>query len=482
VHPGGNNTGTAGPERMTPARKPGSRVTRWLGRGLLAWIALGAVGAVWRWSDLAGSWATPKIAMPVVVIESDDWPRRYIFEDDSTDIVKYDAPMASAVDRLAKIMKQHRDSVGRHPVLSAFVIVGLPDITKTAADPLGRYHWKPMDSEFPMLVAALKRARDQGVFELAYHGRDHFDCGLAAKQIKREAERAQEAGREFDPTALPVFAPLGSPRYVASKRDQVVAEYFDSRDTPLAPLGRHEIDTKLAEGLREFERMFGHRPLSTVAPGYFFGHRAEQGWRAHGIRFVHGVNLQQGPDCQPGRKWLRAFGCRTEGGLVGIPRNVFLESQWRGRHLPCPEEAMEAADNAFRLSQPAVICTHSWNYFVRENRRDAETVEAMFVCLDTLLGALERKYTGLRYLSVHEAGRLAETGRVTPSGATVAAEIVAAEGVTHLWLSARRLYDTFTKLRVWLWGLIAWALVLAIAVAIRRAGRRRQHARKPKPS
>lgn len=465
-------------EPVTPAKRLSGAVARWLWRGLLAWLALGAVGAAFRWSELVGSWATPKIAVPVVVIESDDWPRRYIVNDDGRDIVKYDARMASAVDRLAQMLERHCDSVGRHPVVSAFVVVGLPDIEKTAADPDGRYHWKPMDGDFPMLVAALKRASARGVFELAYHGRDHFDCGLAVKQIKREAEEARAAGRDFDPTTLPIFAPLGSPRYIASERDQGVAEYFDSRDAPLAPLDQHAIHTKTGEGLREFERMFGHRHPSTVAPGYFYGPGAEQGWRAHGIRFVHGVNLQQYPGLEPGKKQLRAFGCRTEGSLVGIPRNVFLESHFRDRDLPSVEEAIEAATTAIRLSQPAVICTHSWNYFIQENRRGPETVEEMFVCLDSLLGALERKHAGLRYLSIQEAGHLAETGRVTLSGAGKTPEVVAADGMTHAWLSAWHLYDTRAKLRIWMWVLVAWGLALTIAVAARPAGLLRQYLRK----
>ena len=434
---------------------------------LALWLIAGAAGGLYYRDQFSRSWPTPKLDCPVVVIESDDWgldysPPRFVAP---SEIGELDRRQKAGVERLRKVLEAHRDSAGRRPIVSAFVVMRQADTEAIAKDPAFGYHARPIDQTMPETVAALKDAARAGVFSLVYHGRDHRDAGLWALKVRRAVERARGEGRPFDPGVVTTFHP-DDPR----ERDKNIAEYFDSRSGYLRPLDPEQIDRKVAGGLAEFRRIFGRTPASTVAPRYLWGPRAESAWRRHGLRYVHGVNKQGGAYRGADNVWSRPFGARLSHDLVGIPRNTDVEAT-KADTVPSIAEVLAHADAAVAGGQPIVICTHAYNYY----GPDPALPDAMSRCLDEVLTRLEAAVPDLRYVSAEEAGRLAEEGKVSVTvGADEPGEIRAATGARHAWLWLRGLYVSRPKARLYAQGRGVLIVLVSLTGAARLAGRRRR--------
>jgi len=439
-------------------RKPTSRLAalRLCWRlSLLLWVIAGPAILLVRWSEVRGIWNAPKLSSPVVGLESDDWGTDY----DAARFVaadsELDARQAEAVPRMVSLLRSHRDSIGRPPIISAFVVVGHPDVKAILDDDRDRYHWLPLDQAMPRAVAALKAAVSAGVFEVDYHGRDHRDGNLWAARLREAARTYLAQGKPFDPNVASTFE-TDDPRQV----DELVAEYFDSRTMHLGELNCGQIEQKLAEGLAEFERIFRKRATGTVAPRYLWGPTAETSWLAHDLRVVHGINRQRGPAAVTGSLQQRLFGFRTETGLFGVPRNVDIEPR-TVRSATSVRDTMDAIRKAVRTGQPAVISTHAWGYY----HPDKAVREAMFRDLDAVMSAIEREYPELRYFSAEELGQIAQTGQRKGSGATETQGNLVATGLRHAWLSGRCVYSAIPVLTAWLWGGLG-LLLLGVVLAL----------------
>jgi len=424
---------------------------------LVVWLVPGIIGGIFYKDQFAASWITPKLDVPVVVIESDDWGLDYAsrFVVPSREL---DTQQAGGVKILSQALAAHHDCVGRNPIASAFIVVHQADTPAIAKDPRFEYHSRPIDQTMPRTVAALKDAASKGLFSLVYHGRDHRDAGLWALKVQKAAERFQADGKEFDPEIVTTFLP----RYDSREQDRMHAEYFDSRTGYLEALPQGEVDRKVAQGLGEFERIFGKRPVSTVPPRYLWGPQAEAAFRANGIRYLHGANKQGGRYRGAGDIWTRSFGVRLSGPLVGIPRNADLEAGVQ-TSTPDPRSVIEPAEEAIAAGQPVVISTHAANY-CSPNVALSQTMGSR---LGEVLSSLESRHPNLRYLSSEELGQLGETGRVSISSANLPpSELRVATGLRHAWLWAVGIYEYRTKARWYLKGLgILVVCVLAATAA-----------------
>ena len=332
-------------------------IVKFLAVALAFAVLAGAVGILLFWDQFGPAWSGTKLDVATVVIESDDWgldyrPPRFVLPSP-----QLDQDHVTGIDRLIKVLDRHHDSVGRKPIVSAFIVVHQADSAAIANDPEFNYHSQPIDRTMPKTVSALKRAANAGLFSLVYHGRDHRDAGLWAKKIRLAVEAARSKETPFDPQVVTTFHPRDDSR----GQDQCIAEYFDSRDGYLQPLGQRIIDEKVRTGLAEFERIFGRRPLSTVAPRYLWDAQAEAAWHKHGLRYIHGVNKQGGTFRNTTAVWTRRFGCRLSHGLVGIPRTNAVEASPEGEP-PAISEIVRLADRAVATGQPIVLTTHNCNY------------------------------------------------------------------------------------------------------------------------
>jgi hypothetical protein len=444
------------------------RVRRLALVALALWLAGGVVAGALHRRVLGYRWRAVRLSRPVVVIESDDWGGGYLSSYVTSDEdfrQRVEAQQAAAVERLAALVKRHTDAAGRHAVVSAFAVVGQADIPAILADPEHGYHWTPTDRTLPGLVAALRRAEEQGAFAIEYHARDHKNLRAWTAALVAAAEEADAQGRPLTPGTVNALWPDDP-----DARNVMMTEYHrrrSGRADGLEELPAEEIRAKVSAGVSAFERMFGRRPTATVAPKYLWGPRTERVWREWGLRSVHGANWQAGPDAPVEAPWERELGLRGAAGVVYVPRITDNGIGADGR-IPATESRMAHVRRALRSGRPAVISTHSWCYCLA----GPEKAETMYRRLDELLSAIEREYPDLRYLASAELAELAERGRVEIARGEGRTETVtAASGLEHAWLFAAAALDEHGKIRLWAYGAAGLA-VLAAAAAAAAVGRR----------
>ena len=447
-----------------------SRLLRFAWGALGLWCLAGVAGGFLYRGKFAASWTAPKLAVPVVAIESDDWGLDFeapVFVPPSDQL---DARQAAGVERLSRTLAPHRDSVGRKPVVSAFVVVRQADTPAIAADPNHAYHSRPIDRTMPRTVAALRQAEAKRDFFLTYHARDHRDAGVWASKVKAAAEKAQAAGEPLAPAVVSTFV-SDDP----NDRDRVFGEYFDNVAGYLAPADQKALDEKVRQGVSDFERIFGRRPGSTVPPRYLWGPGAEGAFQANGIRYLHGINRQGGRNRNPTDVEARVVGMRLGDNLIGLTRTLEFERDVTTGRLPEIDDMLASAERALANGQPIVICTHTWNYCTGDDAVN----DAMARRLDELLSALEDRYPHLRYVHSEELGRLAETGRLGLAGFR-APEIRVAGGLKHAWFSGRHIYCHRTKAKLYAQG-FAVLLLFALGATVVHLARRPRRARDGPP-
>lgn len=356
------------------------------------------------WEELLRAWSTIRLSVPVVVIESDDWGWDYVHPNGFVAMSpELDARQAQALDRLADILDRHHDAMGRHPVLSAFVVVGQPDTEEIVADSSRHYHWRPIGQAMPRLVKALNAAAARGLVSLAYHARDHRECRTWVKVIRQASEVRQLDGAAAADAANSFMAEGGPQAH-----DRLIGEYFNSVDSCLGTESQEDIDGKVSDGIAAFESAFSMKPRSTVAPRHLWNSGAEEAWKKHGILYVHGVNHQRGETSDPKPKYLRGTGFRTRGGMVGIKRNVPFELVDSDGQTQTNESVMGRIEQVLSGGEPVVILTHSHNFY----SCDPQTTEKMVQRFEGLLSAMERRWPNLIYLSADELGELAGQGHI----------------------------------------------------------------------
>jgi hypothetical protein len=418
------------------------------------WLLGGIAGGFLYRKRFAASWRAPKLRVPVVAIDSDDWGLDFRMQQFVPGSDQLDAQQAEGVRMVTEMLLAHRDSVGRNPILNAFIVVRQADTPAIANDPEFRYHARPIDQAMPNTVAELKRAESEGAFHLTYHARDHRNTRLWVDQVRQAVERCRTEAKPFDPDIVRSFL-TDNP----NRRDRLIGEYFDNLAGYLQPPDQAEVDADVRDGLAEFERIFGRRPISTVAPRYLWGAEAESAFAAGGIRYLHGVDREGGRYRSPHDVAARPFGMRLGHDLIGVTRNTDLESDPARNSFPQTRDVLAQAARALADGQPVVLSTHSQNFTSGDPAIDCRMADQ----LDEILSALESMYPNLRYLSADELGLLAETGCVSvrvdekPTG-----EIRVASGLRRAWLSARHIHRHRTKARLYVGGL---ALLVLCAVA-----------------
>jgi hypothetical protein len=465
-------------QRLPSEQEMERRRVKWkavLFAALVFWLLIGAVGIGLQWNQVRAVFDSPRSSVPLVVFESDDWGKGYVFRaDDEANALQRSREVA-ILKRLTEILLHHKDSTGRSPIFSAFVVVGQADVDATLADSQPRYHWIPLDQASPSLVEGLKLGAGEGVLELEYHARDHRNANNWARAVRQAAADAEKAGKHV--TCREITGLSGD--YTDSDLlDRLFCDYYDEREG--ASLSQYEagVETNIVEGLREFRRLFGEAPVCTIASRYYWCTAVEDIWRAHGIRYVHGVNYQRGPGVVTSRN--RQLGYRTEGGLVGLARNACLDSS----EAPLdkverinPESCLQSVDRAIENGEPAVICSHSYTYTNGGNGTTGYELGE----LESFLSQLEQRHPNLRYLSSQELAEFAETGAVLKPRDDHWVPIKAASGISHLWLVCRGLFAHHLKAR--LWSLVmAVLLMLQVGLTMIAAAPRPQNCSKKRQS
>ncbi len=367
-----------------------------------------------RWRLLVATWREPYVAEPVVILESDDWgpgPPDH----------------AVALDRLLALLGRHRDACGRPAILTANLVMAVPDPEAIASDGHRAYHRRLLDA-FPEVVAALRRGHGAGLLCPQLHGLDHL-----------HPEGLLERARGGDTAVLDWLAAGGLDWEALPSPLQ--GHYVDGSVLPTRPVAPEVQEALVTGGVEAFTTFWGHPPASAVAPCYLWDDTTERAWATAGVRYVQTAGYRctgrdAGGHYRQEPPWLPP-GLRSSTGLVYLVRNVMYEPR-DGRGAT---EAWRTLRQRVSEAQPAVLSTHRYNY-------TGVGAEEALSGLDGLLGQAERRYPRLRFLASPEWGRWIEVGEVSDPLTGSQSPLTPAPPRRKVAAFLRRLWNRHAKIRV----------------------------------
>lgn len=337
----------------------------------LVWLAVVTAILVSQRRELSRAWCEPVLRWPVLILESDDWGA---------------GPMsqAAALSDIAQVLKRHRDTAGRHPVMSLALVLAVPDGPAIRAR--GGYRRIELDAQvLAPVLAMLKAGSGCQVFSLQLHGHEHF---WPAALLTSDDANARAWLRE-----PPLAATEKLPSHLQSR-------WVDASHLPSRPLASDAIRAAVEEEIRAYARILGEPAAVVVPPTFVWTREVERAWAAAGIQFVVTPgwrstqrNAQGEPDGDEGP----ISNGEGRDGLTYLVRTDYFEPA-RGRDAA---HAIRALARAVAKGQPCVLENHRDNFIF-----DAEASRRSLAELDALFSGALRQYPCLRFLSTVELGRI----------------------------------------------------------------------------
>lgn len=346
--------------------------------------------------------------LKAVVIESDDWGLCAWVPDDQAHRVLAGQPAfrseagqrygrstlesARDVDRLAGTLLEFRGGDGLPPVWQANTIVAAPDWSRLEP-PLFEVSELPLTGfgelagrwERPGLLAAVRRACEQGAWWPELHGLHHLPAAAWLAALRRGQHDARAGHEQQSPICLAVEA--------GGEYDETEPRETRAKD--------------LHEAVARFEALFGRRPTSFCPPDYRFDDWLESEAERLGLTTLQGKPEQGGgPLVGVRRRLLQLRFPHRSGSRFYLPPRIAFEP--RGEAGPAGRLGADAAHRAVREAwgrgQPAIVSTHRLNYA----HLDEPWSEAGRAALRDLLGRLSAD--GAVFLTDAEVRSLSEHG------------------------------------------------------------------------
>lgn len=418
----------------------------WLALLPAAWVLTLAFLALRHGPLLRAAWREPYFLDVPVLIESDDWGPGPAWQ-------------ASRLDELAALLSQQQDSVGRAAVVTADMVLSVPDAGRLRTE--GEWQRRFLDSDFPQMYAAFRRAQAAGVLVPQLHAIEH--CHAEGLVALAAAGDPRLAVLDDDPERVD-WERLDSP---------LQAHHVDCTVLPSRPLPASIQQTQVADAVAHFSRLFGFAPRSAVAPCYLWDDTTEDCWAAAGVAYVQTAGYRcpgRAADGSYRQDRLLRLGDAGRGGLRYLVRNCMYEPvDGRGA-----DGCIIAARQALAEAAPIVISTHRYNY-----TRDLAAHRASLAGLERILDWVRQHVGPHCFLSSPELGdaiSAQSAGELTGDPAT-ANPPAPLTGLPRLSAWHARLVHRHPKLR-WLLNLSTLALPLWPCLALgRRALARRRAAR-----
>lgn len=313
-----------------------------------------------------------KSGRKVVIFESDDWgairvPSSKVHDEliakgynlDSRPYERFDGlEQDRDIEALIKTLSQFSDRRGNHPILTLNYLSVNPDFDKIRANNFQSYDWEPIDITYreyessASVIELVKNGIGKGVFEVQFHGREHFDIPKWLEALRLGDSDIHTA---FNYKMCGIF-PKNNPAYgnkymVALKAD---TEYL--------------MDV-INQGVTEFTRIWGHRPQSFIAPCYTWDTAIESTLNGNGIRMIQSSRFQKIPNSN--RKITHYTGQKNSLGQIYTVRNCAFEPATTPTTVAIVAKTMAEVRKAFKSGAPAIISTHRINYTSRLSEENA---------------------------------------------------------------------------------------------------------------
>ena len=468
------------PKRAAPERMPHlahwesapvsvlrkKRLLRLLLLPSLGWIALLlilAYGAFTLWSRKK-TWLSYyhiqwQVTPPILVISSDDWGGSDPLE------------TPRDLQQLASILRKFKDAYGNHPIITAYMNPAAPDYENIIESDYQRYSWSFCYESEPALVEAWRSLCGEGLFEIQFHGREHWNVPLWLSALREDLPGFRRSCRQH------TMRPHWGWDSLAEKDPRfryLATSFIDASTNPprALPLGTQE--QMVSTGLDIIRRHFGTDPGIVTAPGHVWDLNTWKALQHGGIAYLESEpNLitAVGADLELITTNTRVQWFSSPHGVRAIVRNCSYEPNWPAQaHLASGDYTASAtaelrsalwhARRRLMSGGLAVLSTHKYCYVGEGSARK----EASLKGLERFLKEVRTEFPAIAFLSAGDLARYVhggaqEAGRKIPFAKR---NVSSADRLDNV---VKCLWVCHWKFRLWVAALgvvFAWSLLVSV--------------------
>ena len=354
-------------------------------------------------SNLFG-WKTKR---KIVVIESDDWgsvrtkgKEAYHnmvdggLELDRSNFTMYDALESNSdMESLFQVLRNHRDSTGRHPVFTPMCVVANPNFERIKESNFEAYYYEPF-TETCKKYPEHDRVHDlwlQGIRERLFvpqlHGREHLNAKRWVDALKKGNEGLRLA---FENESF------GASWYKGQSLPEHLAAFDPEKASDIPAL--HQV---IREAGKLFEEICGYRPKHFIASNSPEPRELEKTLKEIGVENLTRYKMQHYP-LGEGKfeKQFNWLGKRNSLGQIYLTRNTGFEPS-DANIQNAIENCLNDINIAFRWGKPAVISSHRVNFvgYIDLKNRDMGLNQ-----LDELLKSIMQRWPDAEFMTSVELG------------------------------------------------------------------------------
>ncbi len=305
-------------------------------------------------------------AKKYIVIESDDWGAIRTSNVKSLSTLKeyglkvnkchymLNDHIESEVDleQLFTILRKYRDVNNNHPIFTANTIVANPDFEKIRESKFSEYYYELFTETYKRYYVNTNPFKliNEGISEKLYwpqlHGREHINVSIWMNDLKKGVE---ETMLGFDNGIYGI-----STTVTPLKRSSYLAAFDEGNES--------NFKTTIDEAVFHFEKLFGYKPKSFIAPNYVWNDEVEQSLYDNEIKYLQGSRVQQVTSINGVRKRKsHTLGEKNKYGQTYLVRNCQFEPS-SDLKIDWVSNCLKEIETAFFWKKPAVISSHRVNY------------------------------------------------------------------------------------------------------------------------
>lgn len=326
---------------------------------------------------LLARWREPVFRHPVLVLESDDWGAGPLTQ-------------AEALSSILELLRQFKDAVGRHPVMTLGMIFEIPDTERMATNGAAQYHGRELDDDcFCEIRRVIQGGIREGIFVPQLHGASHY----WPPAVMRSALASTKVAAWLTQAGLPRTERLPPP---------LQSRWVDASELPSRALAPGDVDRAVSAEAQMFCKHFGTAPHVAVPTTFVWNDAVESAWGRNGVEVV----------IAPGRRYTfwnvqgrpagvdRAIltGQRSSAGQCYVVRDVYLEPALGHG----PERLVRDLEIRTRQGRACLVEIHRFNFLDRAD-------QSLAVLGDSLREGLSVR-PEVRFMSPLELARAIRTG------------------------------------------------------------------------
>lgn len=346
-----------------------------------------------------------------VLFQSDDWGmERMINPETYNRLLKLSIPVDqnpySRLDsferdddliRLAALLSRFKDGHGNPVRFTMNNVMGNPDFERIRQSDFREYYFQPFTrtkDRYPDssgIINIYKEGIDAGVFEMAFHGREH----LHVNHWMQKLAKGDKGVRVLFDEGIYSASLTADSSCLTDNLDAM--GIYDRKDESMVALA-------IREGVSVFREIWGSLPDSFIAPCYTWDSTVEQIFSDLGVSVIQSGIGQNVPvrNTMTRRTERRKSGERSEQGQYYAIRNVSFEPSL-DKEKDWVSAALWEISNAFTWNVPAVIESHRINYM--SSMSEANAAHGL-VLLDELLSGIIKNWPDVTFLSTSDIKKI----------------------------------------------------------------------------